>query len=83
MTNLLIPNLTGFEINEIDRDLLFLPVSPGGLGIEKLCDISDTEFRRSVAITGPLAFLISQQHTQLPDKGVVQNLKTQMQRMSH
>ena len=70
VTNLLIPNLTGFEINEIDRDLLSLPVSAGGLGIEKLCDISDTEFRRSVAITGPLAFLISQQHTQLPDNRV-------------
>ena len=68
ITNILIPAITGFEVNESDRELLALPVKSGGMGIEIINQNSNEEYQRSKTITAPLAALIAlQEEDALPN----------------
>ena len=68
ITNTLIPAITGFgSISELDRELLSLPVSQGGMGIDNIGDNAEEEYQRSRAITAPLAAIIALQGDTLPD----------------
>ena len=67
INNILIPAITGFNINEAERELLSLPVNAGGLGLEIISQNANDEFTRSNLITGPLAAIIVLQGGHLPN----------------
>ena len=56
-----VPALTSRLVNEVERDLLALPIRLGGLGIVNPQVVSDSEFAASEKITSPLVALILQQ----------------------
>ena len=56
-----VPALTNRLVNEVERDLLALPIRLGGLGIVNPQAVSDSEFAASEKITSPLVALILQQ----------------------
>ena len=75
INNILIPALTGFQVNEADRELLSLPVKSGGLGIDLISDNANDEFEMSNMITAPLAAIIALQGDSLPDPEAEQEIR--------
>ena len=68
ITNILVPAITGFgDISEVERKLLSLPVSSGGMGIDMVSENAEEEYQRSRTITAPLAAIIALQGDTLPD----------------
>ena len=74
-----LPTVLGFNIvNAAERELLSLPIKKGGMGIDLLADISDTEFDRSVEVTAPLAAIIAMQGEEMPSQELVDNAKSRI-----
>ena len=67
INNVLIPAITGFHLNDAERELVALPVKAGGLNIDVVAANADLEFQRSTTITAPLAAIIALQGDELPD----------------
>ena len=66
--NMLIPALTEqYQISEIERDLIALPVRYGGLGIPNPCKEAEYEFENSTKLTNKLTNAIINQDTYVPE----------------
>ena len=85
ITNILIPAISGFQVNETDRRLLSLPVKAGGLGIEIVSQDSEEEYGRSKSITAPLAAIIALQEDYMPNPEEVNAIKSNInkEKQSH
>ena len=60
------------------RSLFALPLRFGGLAIPILSEMSQQEYHDSLKVTGPLASIIVNQGTELPDKDEVKRLKAEV-----
>ena len=78
ITNVFIPALTGFSVNESERKLLSLPVKNGGMGLKVVSNETDTEYSRSKEISAPLAAIIALQGSDLPCQQAVASIKAQV-----
>jgi len=58
----LIPAIEERKCRKLDRDVLALPVSPGGLGLSNLCDEAASEYASSIQV--PYIFLVIYVHEQ-------------------
>ena len=79
VSQILIPTITGHKINQLERDVLSLPVRCGGLGFGNPQAEAAQELNSSVETTAPLVDQIMSQQHQLPDDSVV-NLAKQTSR---
>ena len=79
VSQILIPTITGHKINQLERDVLSLPVRCGGLGFGNPQAEAARELNSSVETTAPLVDQIMSQQHQLPDDSVV-NLAKQTSR---
>ena len=61
----LIPSILGRAVNDVEREILSLPVRYGGLGIANPVENSDREYSASKRVTRNLASLIVQQQNDL------------------
>jgi len=80
ITNILVPAICGFKASEAGRSLLSLPVKAGGLGIGIVNEDADEEYRRSKAITGPLATIIALQGDNMPNGEEESSIKASTKR---
>ena len=71
-----LPAITGFALNEVDRELFSLPIRDGGLGIPILTEAASVQFVASQTICAPLIALIIDQDTQVPDPVITRGLET-------
>ena len=79
VSQILIPTITGHKINQLERDVLSLPVRCGGLGFGNPQVEAARELNLSVETTAPLVDQIMSQQHQLPDDSAV-NLAKQTSR---
>ena len=64
-----LPAITGKQtLNDVERDLLSLPVRSGGLGIIKPTTNATQQFEASKRVTEPLVSIIHQQSISYPDQ---------------
>ena len=69
ITSDLLPQILGFEISLLDREIFALPTRLGGLGIPTLTTEADFEYNASKTLSAPLAALIVTQNMfALPDE---------------
>ena len=61
----LIPAIIGRTVNDLERNIMSLPVRLGGMGIQKPTDTADIEFRNSSIVTRNLTDLIIRQESDL------------------
>ena len=64
---MLIPAITERKYNQLDRNILALPVRLGGLGLENPSFEARREYTSSVKVTKPLMEQIVSQSHQLPE----------------
>ena len=67
VSQILIPTITGHKINQLEKDVLSLPVRCGGLGFGNPQAEAARELNSSVETTAPLVDQIMFQQHQLPD----------------
>ena len=69
----LIPSLTGkIALNDLERNMLALPIRHGGLGIVDPSLISSSSYQASIAVSSPITNLILDQCQQIPYEASVQ-----------
>ena len=71
VSQILIPTITGHKINQLERDVLSLPVRCGGLGFGNPQAEAARELKSSEETTAPLVDQIMSQQHQLPDDSAV------------
>ena len=75
INHIVIPAITGHKCNQLERNVLSLPVRFGGLGFEDPQLQAPREYKASVEITTPLVEqIVSQQH-HLPEESKVKSSK--------
>ena len=71
VSQILIPTITGHKINQLERDVLSLPVRCGGLGFGNPQVEAERKHNSSVETTAPLVDQIMSQQHQLTDDSAV------------
>ena len=67
----LLPQILGFEVSLLDREIFALPTRLGGLGIQITTTEADSEYNASRTLSAPLAALIVTQNMfALPDEEI-------------
>ena len=75
INEVLIPAVTDHTVTKVERDLLALPVSMGGLGFTDPVVTSSSEYEASIKVTNPLVRRIVEQEHQPPDASEIQTLQ--------
>ena len=81
ITSNLLPQILGFEVSLLDREIFALPTCLGGLGIRVMTTEADFEYNASRTLSAPLAALIVTQNTfALPDEEILINTTKNLKR---
>ena len=75
INQVLIPAITDHKCNELERDILALPVRLGGLGLGNPIHEANHEYESSAKVTAPLVERIISQTHHLPDESLVKSLQ--------
>ena len=75
INEVLIPAVTDHTVTKVERDLLGLPVSMGGLGFTDPVVTSSSEYEASIKVTNPLVRRIFEQEHQPPDASEIRTLQ--------
>ena len=71
----LLPTLLNSIVPEVDRQLYWLPLRHGGLGIPILSEIAKSQFEASQAITLPVVIIIITQNKTLSNETEIHEIK--------
>ena len=81
ITSDLLPQILGFEVSLLDREIFSLPTRLGGLGIPIITTEADFECNASRTLSAPLAALIVTQNIfALPDEEILINTTKNLKR---
>ena len=72
ISDVLIPSLIGRNFSEIERDLVALPVSMGGLRLINPSVSANAEYQASIRVSAPLVSKIEAQSHETPEEAGVQ-----------
>ena len=78
ISHILIPTITERKRNQLDRNILALPVRLGGLGLGKPSFEARREYASSVKVTKPLVEQIVSQSHQLPEDSLTKLAQQQV-----
>ena len=73
ISRVLIPAITDRQCDQLDRDILALPVRLGGLGVANPSSDANLEYTSSVKVTVPLVEQITSQVHQLPEDSLMRS----------
>ena len=73
ISQILIPAITDHQCNPLDRDILALPASLGGMGLENPSHEAEREYAPSKRATAPLVDQIVAQSHQLHDESHIKS----------
>ena len=81
ITSDLLPQILGFEVSLLDREIFALPTRLGGLGIPTLTTEADFEYNASKTLSAPLvALIVTQNMFALPDEETLINTTKKLKR---
>ena len=78
ISRVLIPVIADRQCDQLDRDILALPVRLGGLGLANPSSDANLEYTSSVKVTAPLVEQIMSQVHQLPDDSLIRLAQSEL-----